>query len=220
MLKGLAQKLRGLRVETVAFDPAALGDDLARRTEWGPAKSGGASFRTHRLVEVDPTRVEFRATRGAVAFYLIFLLMGLGFAIGFTVAAVSADSSQGFPMFLPALIGLVFVAIGGGLMYFGTAPIVFDRRYGEYWKGRVAPNETGNRLELKHHAEFDRIHALQIISERCHSKNSSYYSYELNLVLDDATRMNVIDHGSLDDMRRDAQRLAALLGKPIWDATA
>ena len=220
MFKGLALKLKGLRVESVPFDPAALGDDLAARTEWGPAKGGGASFRTHQLVEVDPTRIEFRATRGAVVFYSIFLGIGLAVMVGFTVAALAVDSRGDFPLIVPILFGSIFAAVGGGLLYFGTAPIVFDKRRGEYWKGRVAPYEAGRQGALEHHTDLDRIHALQIISEHCRSKNSSYYSYELNLVLDDATRMNVIDHGSLEQMRRDAERLAVLLGKPVWDATA
>jgi hypothetical protein len=221
MLEGLALKLRGLKVEPVTFDPADLGDDVATRTEWEPAKSGGSNFRTHRFVAVDHGRAEFRATPGAVAFYLIFLLMGLGVMVVFTIAtrAIPEGSGEAFPLIFPIVIGSIFVAVGGGMLYFGTAPIVFDRGRGEFWKGRVAPYEAGNRLEIKHHTKLDRIHALQIISERCRTKNSTYYSYELNLVLDDATRMNVIDHGDLDDMRRDAETLAKLLGKPLWDAT-
>lgn len=220
MFKGLTLKLKGLRVEPVSFDPAALGDDHAACTQWGAAKGGGASFRTHRLVEVDPTRTEFRATRGAVVFYSIFLGIGLAVMVGFTVATLTLDASGEFPLIAPVLFGLIFTGVGGGLLYFGTAPMVFVKRRGEYWKGRVAPYEAGSHRALKHYADLDRIHALQIISEHCRSKNSSYYSYELNLVLDDATRMNVIDHGSLDQMRLDAERLAVLLGKPVWDATA
>jgi hypothetical protein len=47
---------------------------------------------------------------------------------------------------------------------------------------------------------------------------SSYYSYELNLVLDDGRRINVIDHGNLDRLRSDAQPLSRFLDKPVWDA--
>ncbi len=48
---------------------------------------------------------------------------------------------------------------------------------------------------------------------------SSYYSYELNLVLDDGSRINVVDHGNLDRLRGDAQTLSRFLDKPVWDAT-
>ena len=39
------------------------------------------------------------------------------------------------------------------------------------------------------------------IRERCTSRNSSYYSYELNLVLDDGSRLNGVDHGNLERLR-------------------
>jgi hypothetical protein len=48
---------------------------------------------------------------------------------------------------------------------------------------------------------------------------NSYYSYELNLVLDDGSRINVVDHGNLDRLRSDAQTLSRFLDKPVWDAT-
>ena len=66
--------------------------------------------------------------------------------------------------------------------------------------------------------ELTRVKALQIISELCRGDKSSYHSYELNLILDNASRINVVDHGSLSKLREDANRLAQFLGVPIWDA--
>ena len=54
------------------------------------------------------------------------------------------------------------------------------------------------------------------ISEYCGGK-SSYYSYELNLVLSDGTRLNIVDHGDLRRVRRDGATLARFLGVPLWD---
>ena len=216
MVRDLVRKLQKLTVEAVPFDPSALGDEIALRTEWTPAKGGGANFQTHRLVEIDMHRTEFRATPGMVLFGALFTSIGLG-AMAIMVVANRDDAN--FALFVPVLIGLVFTAIGAGILYFGLAPIVFDKRRGEYWKGRTAPYEAANRESLKHYAELEGIRALQIIKERCTSKNSSYYSYELNLVLEDGSRLNVIDHGNLERLREDARRLSAFLGKPLWDGT-
>jgi len=72
MLNPLLQKLQELAGRrTVSFDPAALNDPVARQTAWGPAKGGGANFRTHRLVAVEHSRMEFKATAGAVVSYLV-----------------------------------------------------------------------------------------------------------------------------------------------------
>jgi hypothetical protein len=218
----LIQKLKRLRVEPVAFDPAILDDELALRTEWVPAKGGGTNFRTHRLVQVDPFRMEFKATRGAMAFYALFLGLGLAITSGFSIAIMSGWSrgdAPAFALFIPLLIGVAFAAVGGALFYVGVAPIVFDRRRGEYWKGRVAPSHVANPRALDDHADLDRVHALQIIAEHCSGNDSSYYSYELNLVLDDGTRLPVVDHGNLDELRADVDRLSAFLDKPVWDAS-
>lgn len=223
MFRELVKKLRGLTVESVPYDPSELDDEVAMRTGWGPAKGGGASFRTHRLVEVGPTRAEFRATRGAVIFYTIFLVVGLGIVSGFAVVspddAVPSKLNSALARAFPVLLGCVFVVAGGGMLYFAAAPIVFDKRRGDYWKGRLAPYDVPNGRELRHHAKLERVHALQIVSEYCRSDKSSYYSYELNLVLDDGSRMNVVDHGDRARLREDAERLAAFLEKPVWDAT-
>jgi hypothetical protein len=106
------------------------------------------------------------------------------------------------------------------MFYFGAAPIVFDKRKGSYWKGRTSPYDVRHTSELKDHAPLDRIHALQLISEHVRGNKSSYYSYELNLVLDDGARLNVVDHGSRERVQADARTLSEFLDKPIWDATA
>lgn len=41
----------------------------------------------------------------------------------------------------------------------------------------------------------------------------------LNLVLDDGSRINVVDHGCARSLRAEAHQLATFLDKPLWDAT-
>ena len=162
---------------------------------------------------MDSTRIEFKATKGAVLFYSVFLLVGLGVMIGFAAGGDLQDS------LLPLIFGAVFALVGGALLYFGAAPIVFDTRKGSYWKGRTSPYDVRHTSELKHHAPLDRIHALQLVSEYVRGNKSSYYSFELNLVLDDGSRMNVVDHGNFARLHEDARTLSEFLGKPLWDGT-
>lgn len=227
MLRELAEKLQALQEkltrEAVPYDPSKLGDEVAAKTGWGPAKSGGASFGTHRFADAGPRRVEFRATRGARLFYGAFAGMGALVIVIFPTAALSTVGltwQTGPFLILPTVIGGIFVFAGGAMWYHGAAPIVFDKQRGEYWKGRVAPEEAANRQQIKERVTLERIHALQLIREHVRGNKSSYYSYELNLVLDDATRLNVVDHGKLEDLRVDAEALSRFLDKPLWDATA
>ena len=86
-------------------------------------------------------------------------------------------------------------------------------------EGRTSPVEASDRSVLKNFAALPDIYAIQLVSERCSGKNSAFYSYELNLVLQDGRRLNVIDHGNIDKLREDAKTLSGFLGKPVWDGT-
>jgi len=224
MLKGLIQKLQRLTREPIAYDPSGLNDAVALQTEWTPAKRGGASFRTHKLVEVDSFRLEFRASAGAIAFYLIFFLVGIGVLgvisyTGFSSGTLPLNEGRALSFLLPLFIGLVFACVGGCMLYFGASPSVFDKRRGDFWRGRTVPYNVLARKGVKDSARLEEIHALQLISELCRSNDSSFYSYELNLVLENGSRINVVDHGNLDGLREDADTLSAFLEKPVWDAT-
>ncbi len=219
MLKKFLLKLGALSIDGRAVDPSQFADPVAHRTAWEPAKSGGASFCTHKLTRVNSFRAEFRATVGAQAFYLLFLVLGVVLTIVFLSSALSkSGATLSFDAVLPLLIGLVFAITGGAMFYFGTAPIVFDKSSGHFWKGRKDPNKSPARTTQDGFTPLEQIHSLQLLSEYCHGRKTSYYSYELNLVLEDGKRVNVIDHGNLDQLRTDGRRLSGFLQKPLWDA--
>lgn len=218
MLNELIEKLRSLVPKREVFDPGVFDDPVANLTEWTPAKRGGTNLRTHKLVTVDSGRVEFRASTGAYLFYAVFLLIGLGVLVAFSTIMLRASPRAFNPEFiLPILIGAVFFLIGAGLLRSGTNPIVFDKTSRSFWKGCVAPDQVFDKSRIKAYAEFDQIHAIQLLSEYCRGNKTSYHSYELNLVLENGERINVIDHGNKSKLVEDAQTLAAFLEKPLWD---
>lgn len=63
------------------------------------------------------------------------------------------------------------------------------------------------------------IQALQIISERVHGKNTTYTSYELNMILKNSSRVNIIDHWNLEEIRKNASELANKLWVKVYDVT-
>ena len=75
-----------------------------------------------------------------------------------------------------------------------------------------------NTKKSKNNIKLSRICAIQIIGEVVQSDNNNYNSYELNLVLDDSTRINVIDHGNLKGVIQDANWLSDFLNIPVWHA--
>ena len=204
--------------EKVVIDPSKFSDPVADSTEWGPAKRGGSSFKTHKLVYFDGQRVEFKGSTGAKVFSMIFFLVGLGFIVGSSIFFTTGNNREfEIPMIIPFIFGLIFATIGFFMYRSMTSPIVFDKTLGHFWKGRKSPREVFNIDSIKVHTKLDQIHAIQILSEYCHTDKSHYYSYELNLILKDSSRINVIDHGNLKTLREDANTLADFLGVPIWD---
>ncbi|HEY6951708.1 MAG TPA: hypothetical protein VI758_04835 [Bacteroidota bacterium] len=217
MLKEILRKLSLLSAGRPPIDPAKFGDPLALTVDWTPATRGGSNFRTHKLVEVDFSRVEFKASMSARIFYSIFMIVGIGVVAVFSVSRERFDTFS-VETIMPLLFGALFAVIGGLLLRFGTIPIIFDKQVGYFWKGRKSPQELYDGRSQKKVAPLADIHALQLVSEYVRSGRSSFYSYELNLVLNDGRRLTVIDHGNLVRLREDAKKLSEFLGKPVWDA--
>lgn len=203
--------------EEVPVDPSQFGDPLAERTAWTPVEKSGSNYRTHRLARIDANRIEFRVAFEAMVLYGIFLVAGIVLIIVFTAAILINDDSF-WTLAWPLMLGGPLVTIGASAMYFGSEPITFDKIAGYYWRGRTSPERVLDKSSLKDYTSLAGIHALQILSERVSRSKGTYTSYELNLVLEDGTRVNVIDHYNLEKLRMEAAAIAEFLGKPLWDA--
>ncbi len=197
------------------FDPTTLGDPVAIETSWGPANAGGSGYRTHRLVHRSPKRLEFVATTGSKRFWGSAGVLGVVIAVFMLVGPSPARDLR-----LVLLLTGVVLVIGSvrGLSQLLTLH-VFDLRRSEYRDGPGEPSYS-LREDEDTPVSLDSIYAVQVIPEWVRGRwDSNSYSYELNLVLADATRIAVIDHWNLKRVREDARELAEFLGKPFWDAT-
>ena len=194
-----------------------IGDPFAQQIKWTPLKRGGTNIRTHKLYRANPNRIEFKASVGARLFYLSFLVIGCGILICLPYFTISY---KGFALnnttIIPILVASVFIIVGTCLYYFCTTPIVFDKKSGFVWKGRNKREDIINKNNLKHFFELRAIHALQLISEYIKSDRKAYYSYELNIVLNDGRRINIVDHSEKEPIEREAKKLSNFLGKAVW----
>lgn len=213
IFKELAQKvLNGLvRRE---LDPSKFNDPLAALTSWKPLKPGGASFQTKVLSKVDSQRIEYQASTGYNAFCLIFFAIGVG--VFFLVqTTIYNDGLQNFKihfdvlMFLP----LFFCVVSAGMWWIGKKVNYFDLSSNSFGKG-----SESNSQKL---CNLTEIAAIQILPERIRTKNSSYTSYEFNLILKDGSRLSVVDHGDLGVIHQDVAEIQRFLGRriPVFDAT-
>jgi len=148
----------------------------------------------------------------------IFVFFGLSFALIIPFVILSQSDESKWIMILPILFGSVFALIGYFIYKTAGSPRVFDKQSGFYWKGRDEPNQMINP-EYQKFTKLNEIYAVQLVSELVRGNKSSYTSYELNLVLKDRSRVNVIDHGNISSIREDAAILSGFLNVPFWDAT-
>ncbi|MEM6801507.1 MAG: hypothetical protein AAF696_08885 [Bacteroidota bacterium] len=218
---GILKRLKKLAEEAKAaqsqLDISGIEDPLAKETSWEPLQRGGSNFKTHVFKQEGPDVIAFRATTGYILFSSVFFFVGIGIlSLWFFLPALGEDMGWGGKIML-GLMGGLFAGVGAFLYIHGTQPTVFDKRHGYFYKGRKNTDKNSEKARVKHLVKLENIHALQVLKEYNSGSESSYYSYEINLVLKDSRRVNVIDHGNLQQVKDDASRLSEFLNVPIWD---
>lgn len=120
------------------------------------------------------------------------------------------------------IFSLIFIAPAWLLFHFLFRSYIFDFQNWYFYDTRL----TKKLFELLPKEKYKdkiipikEIQALQIISERVHGKNTSYTSYELNMILKDSSRVNIIDHWNLDEIRKNAENLTNKLWVKVYDLT-
>ena len=191
--------------------PTYIRDALADQTTWSPLVPGGTNFRTRQLAEIGPMRLEYKALRGAVLFAMLFVTIGLVTALTPFVYASFFDFVFEIWMPIALLAGSLCFAIGGAFLLKDVRRVGFDKAQGVFIRGRT-------RISLAD------VRAVQIVGEALRTGGmytaANFQSYEINLVLRDADRTNVVDHGDeLDRVHEEASKLAEFLSVPLWDAT-
>jgi hypothetical protein len=140
----------------------------------------------------------------------------VGFGIlFFNIYPLLTSSTTSINWFL-IIFGTVFASAGSMMFYFFNMPRVFDKQIGLYYKA-YRPQFNKNK-NLNNQFDLNSIAAVQIIGEHVRSDKGSYKSFELNLVLDDVTRKNVVDHGNLKSIVDDAHVISEFLDVTIWHA--
>ena len=182
------------------LDLSAFGNEIALKTSWEPLVGGGTNFCTHRAQKNASLMGEVFVFKTAIQAYLFaisFVATGAMFAIA--SAAGEFEDKIG-------LMGLCFLAFGCWYLWsLRQKESIFDRYSSELTQGKKS-------FDLKN------AEAIQLIREYVRGNKSSYYSYELNLICSDGSRINIVDHGALRKLREDAALLAEYLSIPVWDA--
>lgn len=189
---------------------------LASQTSWSPLQPGGSNFKTHTFNVIDDHHAGFSATIAARLFSMVFG------GIGATIAVIGGGmlffrGMESLPVGpVMVLFGLVFTGVGVYIYRVFDRTIIFDLTDGLFWRGK-RPNLADSEQTPDTWCRIDEIAGIQVLREFVSSSKSSYYSYEINLVLKDASRRHVVDHGSLKQITNDAEQLGEFLQVPVWN---
>ncbi|MEO1997101.1 MAG: hypothetical protein ABGZ17_17670 [Planctomycetaceae bacterium] len=116
-----------------------------------------------------------------------------------------------------------------------------DKQHGALWKGNhklLAENSQAGQDGDRSRVPLNQVYAVQIISEYVEPgrsltyllnkderaadaererKRQSFYSHELNLVLQTGERITVTDHANYELLQEQGQAVANFLAVPLWD---
>jgi hypothetical protein len=188
-------------------------DQVALKVSWEPAKSGGASFKAQKMT-VSPNMITVENTVSAMLFALVFAIPGLLAAfIGIPYFLIKGQWTGVSIMFFLSVFGVVGVSL-----LKENKKFTFNKSTGVYYQGKEY--DTLNVSDRSRQGQLSDIHAIQLLSERCHSHSPRgscvFTSYEMNLVFKDGERINVMDHGKGNDIYDSAKRLGRMLNVPVW----
>ena len=180
-----------------------------------PLKSGGSNFKTQILVEKKKGILEFVPSIGLILFLSIFFIVGSGF-LCFALYKLFISQDYNFEMghLIFGLVSILFLTVSLFMGYENFKPNQFNKLTNRYTKGKEKNVVKKNAIDIP----LSKIIALQLIGEIVSGNDSTYNSFELNIVMDDGERFNVIDHGNLKSLIQDAEWLSEFLKIPIWHA--
>ncbi len=209
--------IQNIRLNKIEVKLADTDDPVASKTSWEPLKAGGSNFKSQKM-SVYRDKIVVDKSAATIFFCLIFILAGIFVVmlyanLGFENLGVNNDVINN-PLVL--LVGLVFAG-AGFFALISYKKMTFEKLSGSYYRGKNLKQFDRSTNKMNQGMLSD-IHAIQLIRERISSDKSIYTSYEINLVLKNGERVNVMDHGSWSDIERSAKDLAGFLGVPIWQA--
>jgi hypothetical protein len=191
-------------------------DPLADKIQWDSIATLYTSFHSKSVVPVNKQQLALRPSRRfyvlcGLFFSTAMLCLYLFYSPGATIDW-GAIQSPILKALLPGVIILLFLCLGGIAFSRGRHYTLFDKRRGSFY---TQGKETA-AIPLK------QVHALQIILVKYYNPNTrlrNATTHELNLVLENGKRINLLTERSHRIALQSATYIAEFLHIPIWDAT-
>jgi len=190
---------------------------IAIKTNWAPIKGNDFSVVEQELNEISKTRIEFLATKSIKS--MEFMIIGASLISLILAIIITLSDIKDSPAFIFWGFGVFALVFGLFMLKAKLTPRVFDLEQKHYYKG--------SKYELaKEKCDIIDIVAIQVLSEfisadnlisESNIKRKDSYKYEINLILKDAQRINLVESSNLQKIREDAKKLSEFLNIPLLE---
>ncbi|MCJ8313672.1 MAG: hypothetical protein HRU38_16150 [Saccharospirillaceae bacterium] len=192
-------------------------DEVAKLTKWNSLSSTESNVATHKLVKRSKRHYCFEGQSHLqkIAYLLIVLAIGMGVIWPLYQYFINDWPIRLLFTYFPALLCLIPAKI---LFKMFSNPVHFDINNGCYWVGSYPRQKYKTKLAL---CQLKDIHAIQFFSTQKISMSQNinsanlYNNYEVNLVLKNGMRANVLAHGG-KQLLSEAVELSKFLNVRLW----
>jgi len=206
----------------------SIDDQVVKNASFKPLKKWWSSTSTHVLVEDNFWNYIFQINtfiKWIIWLFIISPIISFGFILSQEeILKQILDIKILFENFFLYLLWFILILPGIFMYFFLSKSYIFDFSDWYFYEKRFQKKlfEYSNDSKYQNKViPLKNIHALQLLGEKVSwgKNNSSYTSYELNLILKDSSRINVIDHWNLEQIKDDAKKIAEKLKIKIYDIT-
>ena len=185
-------------------------EEIKLKVSKEPLVAGGSTFENYILHQSSSTELKLRPSRTYAAYAALCALIVCIFVSIVILSYHYSDSLKFIWDYLYFVIfGFIFFVflIMSILDLFKTS--VFDKGKNRFYK-----RPYGHKVDIL----LSKIVAIQVIGEIVEDESTNFNSFELNLVLDNSKRINILDHSNLSGILQDAKQLSEFLDISIWHA--
>lgn len=202
------------------LDPLEIKESEFDRIELIPLVPGGNSGKTHRFIYVDSNEIEIVPDYGF--FWRVLDIIPTTLPPLLWIVFMFIDILGIFGMLVVLFIYLAILILHSFIKTINlNTKIVFNKRSGLYWIKKMTFISFNKTVAIR----LKDIKAVQIVKEEVKQTETVFEEqvdliescFELNLILKDNSRRNLIDHSEGNSILYDAKQLAKFLNVPLYN---
>jgi hypothetical protein len=210
-------QIKDINLNNFELKSTDVDDPVALKVSWNAFNASSTNFK-NQTIDVSDDNIRIKQPKKMDQLTALFLAPGIA-----TFLYGLSDFFSGdwiFGVFL-ILLGTVLLRIAYKLFKKTGKEFTLDVTKGTYCIGNNL-GEASQRDFIVNGYVKD-IHAVQVLKGRGflnsrNAKSENHCGYEINIVLKDGERINIMQRQSVDDVNTSSVKLSGILNVPIWKA--